>query len=519
MPTSNRKQEKLAAEIRSIRKLKANKKCFDCVEKGPTYVCTNFATFICTPCAGVHREFNHVVKSTTMANFSEEEVEELSKGGNSFAKKLWRSRWKDTKNPKPESDDLQGIRDFIRATYIDKRWVRKLESKKKKSSRSKKKKRYVDSDEDEDEEDDDSEYEEKRKKKGRKKKGSKASSRNQQKQAVSPPAAAAAPKARSQQQQQVASVPSNQGASGANAIANLFGDMSIGGGQLQQPKQHHVPAPKPRLQAQKSEDSWANDEGWADFGVANAAPVPAQQQQQQQQQQQISQQPSAAAPTLNIFEDTTPQQPVRSTIPEFNIMDETAAAPNDVSVKGESKEGTKSPVAMHEALDDPFGDILGAEDASRESSNVNTMASAPNAPNREQTGNPFITGSTAPNQPQSQSSAAPATTTPNFNDAGSTASPFGMMGNGTPAPNNTSMGMGMYSPQMNQQQMLLMQQQQQYMMMLQQRQAMMMQMQAQGAGGWGAQPQMGQQQQPQQQQPNQQNPGFGQIDIGNPFSM
>ena len=30
---------------------------------GPTYVCLSFATFVCTTCGGLHREFSHKVKA------------------------------------------------------------------------------------------------------------------------------------------------------------------------------------------------------------------------------------------------------------------------------------------------------------------------------------------------------------------------------------------------------------------------------------------------------------------------
>ncbi|ETO26174.1 hypothetical protein RFI_10964 [Reticulomyxa filosa] len=66
-------------------------------KQAPSYVCTNFATFVCTDCSGVHpkfvlfatspkkkksRKFGHRVKSIAMANFTEEEVEKLKSGGN-----------------------------------------------------------------------------------------------------------------------------------------------------------------------------------------------------------------------------------------------------------------------------------------------------------------------------------------------------------------------------------------------------------------------------------------------------
>ena len=30
-----------------------NKRCFDCKERGPQYICLDFNTFICTLCSGI----------------------------------------------------------------------------------------------------------------------------------------------------------------------------------------------------------------------------------------------------------------------------------------------------------------------------------------------------------------------------------------------------------------------------------------------------------------------------------
>ncbi|CAI7831870.1 unnamed protein product [Closterium sp. NIES-53] len=50
--------------------------------QGPQYVCTNYSIFVCPSCSGVHREFNHRVKSVSMAKFTPEEVAALQQGAN-----------------------------------------------------------------------------------------------------------------------------------------------------------------------------------------------------------------------------------------------------------------------------------------------------------------------------------------------------------------------------------------------------------------------------------------------------
>lgn len=51
-------------------------------EQLPQWVVTNFNTFVCTACSGIHREFSHRVKSISLASFTEEEVEGVRRGGN-----------------------------------------------------------------------------------------------------------------------------------------------------------------------------------------------------------------------------------------------------------------------------------------------------------------------------------------------------------------------------------------------------------------------------------------------------
>ncbi|KAF4708284.1 hypothetical protein FOZ62_021512, partial [Perkinsus olseni] len=61
---------------------KANRHCADCGELGPTYICTDFGTFVCTECAGIHRELNHKVKGISVSKWTEQEVENLEAHGN-----------------------------------------------------------------------------------------------------------------------------------------------------------------------------------------------------------------------------------------------------------------------------------------------------------------------------------------------------------------------------------------------------------------------------------------------------
>ena len=42
----------------------------------------DFGVFVCSTCAGIHREMTHKVKGFAMCNFNDKEIEVLTKNGN-----------------------------------------------------------------------------------------------------------------------------------------------------------------------------------------------------------------------------------------------------------------------------------------------------------------------------------------------------------------------------------------------------------------------------------------------------
>jgi hypothetical protein len=116
--------EKNAKALREqIAKIPENKRCADCTAKGPVYANTTFNTFVCTACSGIHREFNHRVKSISMASFKPDEMKGLLDGGNAVAREKWLARWNPSEVPEPDPGDTEKLRQFIKMKYIDKRWV------------------------------------------------------------------------------------------------------------------------------------------------------------------------------------------------------------------------------------------------------------------------------------------------------------------------------------------------------------------------------------------------------------
>ncbi|CAK4918441.1 unnamed protein product [Aphanomyces euteiches] len=116
------------ALLNTLRKLEANKACANCdtvAKFGHSNVCEKFKTFVCNHCKSAHQSFSHRVKSVTMSNWSQSEVEALKEdngGGNAVARRTWLATWQDGRSMrKPsETDHLDVFKKFINAVYNDK---------------------------------------------------------------------------------------------------------------------------------------------------------------------------------------------------------------------------------------------------------------------------------------------------------------------------------------------------------------------------------------------------------------
>lgn len=76
------------------------------------------------------REFNHRVKSVSMATFKPEEIEKLKRIGNAVctpffanrrvqnAKKIWLAKWNPVDYPEPEANQISQIRVFMQDKVI-----------------------------------------------------------------------------------------------------------------------------------------------------------------------------------------------------------------------------------------------------------------------------------------------------------------------------------------------------------------------------------------------------------------
>ncbi|XP_068141582.1 alpha-protein kinase 1 isoform X1 [Drosophila tropicalis] len=97
-----------------------NRQCFDCGQKGPTYVNMTIGSFVCTRCSGVLRGLTppHRVKSISMATFTQDEIDFLKSHGNELCAKTWLGLW----DPKRASQQQQDQRELIIDKYERKRY-------------------------------------------------------------------------------------------------------------------------------------------------------------------------------------------------------------------------------------------------------------------------------------------------------------------------------------------------------------------------------------------------------------
>ncbi|XP_036170638.1 LOW QUALITY PROTEIN: arf-GAP domain and FG repeat-containing protein 1-like [Myotis myotis] len=110
--------------LRDVTGLPHNGKCFDCDQRGPTYVNLTVGSFVCTSCSGCLRGLNppHRVKSISMTTFTQQEIEFLLKHGNEVCKQIWLGLFDDRSSAIPDFRDPQKVKEFLQEKYEKKRW-------------------------------------------------------------------------------------------------------------------------------------------------------------------------------------------------------------------------------------------------------------------------------------------------------------------------------------------------------------------------------------------------------------
>ncbi|XP_073769629.1 arf-GAP domain and FG repeat-containing protein 1b isoform X3 [Danio rerio] len=123
--SAKRKQEeKHLKMLREMTSLPPNRKCFDCDQRGPTYVNMTVGSFVCTTCSGILRGLNppHRVKSISMTTFTQQEIEFLQKHSNELCKHIWLGLYDDKSSVIPDFREPQKVKEFLQEKYEKKRW-------------------------------------------------------------------------------------------------------------------------------------------------------------------------------------------------------------------------------------------------------------------------------------------------------------------------------------------------------------------------------------------------------------
>ncbi|XP_078420274.1 arf-GAP domain and FG repeat-containing protein 1a isoform X5 [Cetorhinus maximus] len=124
MAAKRKQEEKHLKLLRDMTTLQHNRKCFDCDQRGPTYVNMTIGSFVCTSCSGILRGLNppHRVKSISMTTFTQQEIEFLQKHGNEVCKQIWLGLYDERSSVYPDFRDPQKVKDFLQEKYEKKRW-------------------------------------------------------------------------------------------------------------------------------------------------------------------------------------------------------------------------------------------------------------------------------------------------------------------------------------------------------------------------------------------------------------
>uniref|UniRef100_A0A0A9WVM3 Arf-GAP domain and FG repeat-containing protein 1 n=1 Tax=Lygus hesperus TaxID=30085 RepID=A0A0A9WVM3_LYGHE len=113
--------EKNLKFLRELLSHPGNKHCFDCNQRGPTYVNVTIGSFVCTTCSGMLRGLTppHRVKSISMATFTQEEIDLMSARGNEYCKKVWLGLSDGNKVPNISHGgrDEQALKDYMISVY------------------------------------------------------------------------------------------------------------------------------------------------------------------------------------------------------------------------------------------------------------------------------------------------------------------------------------------------------------------------------------------------------------------
>ncbi|GFY41837.1 arf-GAP domain and FG repeat-containing protein 1 [Trichonephila inaurata madagascariensis] len=109
--------------LRELASLPANKFCFDCGQRGTTYVNVTIGAFVCSACGGLLRGLNppHRVKSLTVCSFTELEMDRLKSRGNEYCTHIWLGKY-DPKSSEYDLSSQEKRKEFMIMKYEEKKY-------------------------------------------------------------------------------------------------------------------------------------------------------------------------------------------------------------------------------------------------------------------------------------------------------------------------------------------------------------------------------------------------------------
>ncbi|KAL6266708.1 hypothetical protein P5V15_003545 [Pogonomyrmex californicus] len=125
MASTKRKQdERNLKTLRELVSQPGNKECFDCNQRGPTYVNMTIGSFVCTSCSGMLRGLTppHRVKSISMATFTQDEIDFIKEHGNEYCRRIWLGLMNANSPQNFDTKDEQKMKDLMSAKYELKRY-------------------------------------------------------------------------------------------------------------------------------------------------------------------------------------------------------------------------------------------------------------------------------------------------------------------------------------------------------------------------------------------------------------
>ncbi|XP_030630657.1 arf-GAP with coiled-coil, ANK repeat and PH domain-containing protein 2 [Chanos chanos] len=131
------KSVKGESALQRVLAIPGNETCCDCGQSEPRWASINLGITLCIECSGIHRSLgvhNSKVRSLTLDSWEPELLKLMCELGNRVINQIYEARREEMGGKKPQpGDPRQEIEAYIRAKYVERRFVTKLTSKEQRS--------------------------------------------------------------------------------------------------------------------------------------------------------------------------------------------------------------------------------------------------------------------------------------------------------------------------------------------------------------------------------------------------